>query len=75
MRVRAGIFIAAASCRHKLMQQGGFLLNLGRAGDQVGSIVIGNTIACDWKNIQLYTIALGLDNFPSLIDPDKIYAV
>src|SRR5215472_1076491 len=75
LRVGTSVFIATCSCQHKFAEQVRLLLDLNGTGDDIRCVVIRNTIASDGEDVQLHTLALRLDDFPALINPDEIDAV
>ena len=70
--VDTGKLVATGGCKHKFVQQLRLLLDLSRAGDYIGCVVVRDTIVSDREDIELHTLALRLDDFPALKDPHEI---
>src|SRR5579884_822054 len=75
LRVRLRVFVATHRRRHKLAQQVGLLLDLGRTGDDIGRVIVGDAIVDDGEDIDFEAIALRLNHLPALENPGKIDAV
>src|SRR5579885_1911933 len=72
MRMRARVLIALRGRDHETAQQVGMLLDLARAGDDRGLIVIGNAKRCNGEDVKLEAGSLGLNDLPALEYPGKI---
>src|SRR5579883_1380217 len=72
VRMRARVFIALRGRDHETAQQVGMLLDLARAGDDSGSIVVRNAIRGDGEDVKLKTGPFGLNDLPALEYPGKI---
>ena len=71
----ARVIVTTGSGQHKPAQQTRFTLNLGGASDDIRRIVVCDAIVSDREDIQLYAVALCLNDFPALEDPYEVDAV
>src|SRR5947209_10418210 len=71
----AGVLVAACCGPHESVQHISLLLDLSGTGDNVWSVIVGNSVIGNVEGVQLDTFACSLNTFPAFKNPDKIDTV